>query len=569
MWRRALSRDTRRVWRLIGGAAALAAAVVLGFTALLLSGQAGFHESFEVLLVPACFGAAAALGTWWDADRTVVRLVAGVGTLHLFAIPMSAWALALSGSTTDVLHVASQVTYGLGFSLFFGLALCYPSGRLTRERRRVFALALTATVALPVTGGLAGSSPAVLQSGGSRTTMLGPVAQVLPPGLAGLGGVVLALPLLAVVVFVVRYLRSSQELRHRMRWPILGIGLVALIAFTSLMLGSSLPPATDVLFLLAAPLLPVSLVLGSVGRPPLEVDRLLRRTAVFGGTWTVAAAAYGMGISASAWAAGPRGLTAAVLVGGVLSLILATPVRRKLLTLADERERLQEDLSRQVQLLTMRTGELDESRRRMAEAAETERLRIERDLHDGAQQELLAVIAQIEAARTGLQAGDDTQGSALALDRASVLARGAYEAVRAVSHGIRPPVLEDLGLVNAIASRAAHSPLPVRVVAQEGLAGVRWPAEVEGAAYFFAQEGLANVLKHSQASEAVTEVSYGNGSLVIEVRDNGRGGVNPANGTGLAGLRDRFEAFGGSIHAVESGGWTRLRAQLPTTMVNS
>jgi signal transduction histidine kinase len=109
--------------------------------------------------------------------------------------------------------------------------------------------------------------------------------------------------------------------------------------------------------------------------------------------------------------------------------------------------------------------------------------------------------------------------------------------------------------------------VPVQVLADDGLADMRWPAEIEGAAYFFAQEGIANVLKHAEATQAVAHISYDGGSLVVEVRDNGRGGLDPAGGTGLAGLSDRFEAFGGSISMVESEGWTRVRALLPAQVV--
>ena len=567
---RPVSGDTPDVENRIAWAAATTGYVLVGLVLVARTGAVGFGDAFGVLVVPAAFLASAAAGAWFGADPGVSRLVAGIGGLHVGAMVMAAWSAQLGdGAAAALVHVAAQAAYGLGFALFFGLALCYPSGDLARGRRRALTAVAGLAVALPVLGGLAGPSPSVLQAGERASTLRGPLVELLPAGVAVVGAGVLVLPVLGAAVFVTRYLRAPLTQRRRMRWPVLGVVLVAVLAFTGLVLDSSLPPASDVLFLLAAPLLPFSLVLGSSGHPPFEVDRLLRRTAVFGGTWTVAAAAYGTGIAASAWAAGPRGLAAAVLLGGLLSLILATPVRRRLLALADERERLREDLSRQVELLTLRTAELDESRRRMAAAAETERLRIERDLHDGAQQELLAVLAQIEAARTGLRDVAVGQGPAVALERAALLARGAYEAVRSVSHGIRPSVLEDLGLVHAIASRAAHSPVPVTVVAQDGLSEARWPVEIEGAAYFFAQEGLANVLKHAQASEAVAEISYVAGSLVVEVRDNGRGGVNPAHGTGLAGLRDRFEAFGGSIDVREAGGWTRLRAELPTGTATS
>jgi signal transduction histidine kinase len=542
--------------------------VATAFTAVIGADGIGVRDAFEVLVVPSSFLLAAAAGTWLEADRSVTRLLAAVGTLHLAAMVISSFVLVAASPHTSAMgavNVGSQVAYGLGFAGLVALAASYPRGE-EGVPRPLPRLAAWSAVVLPVAGGLSGSSPTVMQGNGDLVTA-GPIAHILPEQLASLGAAVLLLPVVATVVFIRRYRRAAADVRRRMRWPMLGVGLIAGLALSAVLLDSSLPDAADAVFLLGAPLLPLSIVVGSTVRPPFDIDRLLRRTAVFAGTWMVAATAYGIGIAAAAWAAGGRGLAAAAVLGGILSLTMATPVRRALIGLADERRKLQDDLAAQVELLTMGAAELDESRRRLAAATEIERLRIERDLHDGVQQELIAVIAHIEAARTGLRAAEVAAAPARALEQASALARGAYETVRSVSHGIRPPVLEDLGLVDAIASKAAQSPVPVHVLADDGLADMRWPAEIEGAAYFFAQEGIANVLKHAEATQAFAHISYDDGSLVVEVRDNGRGGLDPAGGTGLAGLSDRFEAFGGSISMVESEGWTRVRALLPAQVV--
>lgn len=568
MSERPVSRQTHSVRSRIVVSVFALTVVATAFTTVVGADGIGVRDAFEVLVVPSSFLLAAAAGTWLDADRSVTRLLAGVGTLHLAAMVISSFVLVAASPQTSAMgavNVVSQVAYGLGFAGLVALAAIYPRGD-DAVPGPLPRLTAWSAVVLPVAGGLSGSSPTVMQGNGDLVTA-GPIAHILPEQLASLGAAVLLLPVVATVVFIRRYRRAAADVRRRMRWPMLGVGLIAGLALSAVLLDSSLPDAADAVFLLGAPLLPLSIVVGSSVRPPFDIDRLLRRTAVFAGTWMVAATAYGIGIAAAAWAAGGRGLAAAAVLGGILSLTLATPVRRALIGLADERRKLQDDLAAQVELLTMGAAELDESRRRLAAATEIERLRIERDLHDGVQQELIAVIAHIEAARTGLRAADVAAAPARALEQASALARGAYETVRSVSHGIRPPVLEDLGLVDAIASKAAQSPVPVHVLADDGLADMRWPAEIEGAAYFFAQEGIANVLKHAEATQAFAHISYDGGSLVVEVRDNGRGGLDPAGGTGLAGLSDRFEAFGGSISMVESEGWTRVRALLPAQVV--
>ena len=139
-------------------------------------------------------------------------------------------------------------------------------------------------------------------------------------------------------------------------------------------------------------------------------------------------------------------------------------------------------------------AELEESRRRLAAATDEERRRIERDLHDGAQQQLLALIAHAELAR----ASTDPEDREAALDRVADLASGAYSTVRQVSQGVRPPMLDDLGLAAAIREVAERLPMPVRLELSEPDA--RLDPEVESAALFFVTEALANILKHAGRS---------------------------------------------------------------------
>lgn len=496
------------------------------------------------LVVPVCFVAAGVWGLFLGSPRRICWLTAGAGTAHVVALGLSSWAQASTGTPADVAHVASQCMFGVGFACLVGVAVTYPLGD---RSGRAFAAAVGAAVVLPVLGGLAGASPPVLQD--DSRVELGPVAHLLPAALADIGGLVLLLPVVAVGIMVLRYRGADDATRRALRWPALALAVIAVLACLGLLLGSALPAASDAVFVVAAPVFPLALVLGSAQRPALDVDSLARRTAVVGGSWVLVAAAYGAGAAASAWAATGRSLATAVILGGVASVLLARPVRRRLVDLADDRARLQDDLAE-------RLVELEDSRARMASAADRERTRIERDLHDGTQQELLALLAQVEAARTT----DEAEVRERALARAGELGQSVYETVRRVARDVRPAILDDLGLGPATAALAAISIVPIDL--EDRTNGRRWPPEVEGAAYFVLAECLTNVTKHAAAERAVVALNGEGGWLHVEVRDNGVGGLD-SFGHGLRGLQDRVGALGGRLEISEEDGWSRVLAVLP------
>lgn len=213
--------------------------------------------------------------------------------------------------------------------------------------------------------------------------------------------------------------------------------------------------------------------------------------------------------------------------------------------------------------LTARLEELRASRRRLVVAQDAERRRIERDLHDGLQQELVAMLAKVRIARN--QAARDPATVDATLEELNQEIRQALRDLRELARGIRPPVLSDQGLVKAIEVRVAHLPIEVAVETDGDLASARYAEDVEGAAYFFVCEGLANVMKHASARETTVRLSSSNGDLRVEVLDNGKG-FDPSrvSRSGLSGLEDRIEAVGGTV-SVESRprGGTRLIASLP------
>jgi signal transduction histidine kinase len=202
--------------------------------------------------------------------------------------------------------------------------------------------------------------------------------------------------------------------------------------------------------------------------------------------------------------------------------------------------------------------ELRGSRARVIEAGQKERQRLERDLHDGAQQRLVALSLGLGILETTLDA--DTAAKAL-LAKAREEIAVSLDELRDLARGLHPAVLSAHGLDVAIESLAARAPVPVRLtVAMEG----RVAEAVEVAAYYVVSESLTNIGKHAQATSATVEVARMDGHVVVEIVDDGNGGADTEGGTGLRGLADRVEAIGGRLRVWSPrGGGTRVRAELP------
>jgi signal transduction histidine kinase len=207
--------------------------------------------------------------------------------------------------------------------------------------------------------------------------------------------------------------------------------------------------------------------------------------------------------------------------------------------------------------------ELARSRLRIVAAQDAERRRIERNIHDGAQQEVVALIAKLRLARNRLDRGEDPAGLLAELQDE---ARELLADLRELAHGIHPPVLSDNGLVAAVEARAGRLPLQVAVRFDDRLREERLDEDVEGAAYFVVCEALTNVVKHAGARHVDVGLARVDGHLTIDVRDDGRGlRAGPAGrGMGLLGVRDRVEALGGRVHLDDDpDGGARLHAELP------
>ena len=220
-------------------------------------------------------------------------------------------------------------------------------------------------------------------------------------------------------------------------------------------------------------------------------------------------------------------------------------------------------LAAQLVQIQQQAEQLAASRKRLVHAQDAERRRIERDLHDGAQQQLIALIAKMRLARN--QLGRDPSVAAATLEEAQEEARLALADLRRLVRGIHPPVLSDRGLVDALESLASRHLVAVEIDAPTTLRGRRFDADLEGAAYFVVSEALANSAKYAEAAEVVIELATSAGRLDLTVSDDGIG-FDPevVDAGGLENLRDRLSALGGwlQVDSAEGKG-TQVRASIP------
>ena len=204
--------------------------------------------------------------------------------------------------------------------------------------------------------------------------------------------------------------------------------------------------------------------------------------------------------------------------------------------------------------------EIRRSRARIVSAGDAERKRLERNLHDGAQQNLVTVTHSIHLAARSIRADPDT--AERHLERALVELTTAHEELRELARGLHPQILSLQGLGPAVRALAGRAPISVTVITVDDTQ--RWHPLVESAAYFVVAESITNTLKYARATSATVRVAPRDDLLVVEVADDGCGGARPTEGSGLGGLRDRVEALDGTfdVHSPRGAG-TRVRAELP------
>ena len=216
--------------------------------------------------------------------------------------------------------------------------------------------------------------------------------------------------------------------------------------------------------------------------------------------------------------------------------------------------------ARRARALRERVDDLRSARQRILEAADDERRRIERDLHDGAQQRMVSVAITLGLAKTQIER--DPGEAARLIAEAHEEAQLAVKELRELARGIHPALLSDRGLGPALEALAARAPIPVEV---RGVPGTPLAPAIEAATYYVTAEALTNVAKYAEATCASVALGFENGCLRLVVEDDGVGGANLARGTGLRGLRDRVEALDGDLE-IDSppGDGTTVTVTLPT-----
>lgn len=510
-----------------------------------------------------------------DSRMGQLMIVAGVVTSLDFLVWSGNDLLFTVGTTLDVLPPA----------IFLHLFLAYPTGRLGAALDRLVVAAAYVIAALTV--------PEVLLGlGGDRNLLaLYPATDVADSlqhaQLLAMSGVLLV----GIGVLVLRRLGGQRPLRSAFGWMVdaFAIGLLMI----ALLLGASNLGWTDVHLVLQAPtyfvvgLAPIAFMIGllqarlvrsSVGdllldmgsnpgptRLQAAVARSLRDPSVRILYWLRERDGYADvdGRRVELAAEEGRSMTPVLRDGETVAALehdaalhdepelLAAVAQAVGMTL--ENSQLQVEL--QAHLADVRA-----SRARIVTAGDAERRRLERDLHDGAQQQLVALSLALRRARSRVPEAGDAELAA-SIDDAATLVHDALIELRELARGLHPAILAETGLPGALAALKARSPVPVALLEMpEG----RLPAEVEAGAYFFISEALTNVAKHAPAARASVRVVRSNGTLEIEVTDDGPGGAVVRPGSGLQGLEDRMAAAAGRFEITSvAGQGTTLRGWIP------
>ncbi|GIJ59191.1 sensor histidine kinase [Virgisporangium aurantiacum] len=485
-----------------------------------------------------------------------------------------------------VVHSVGQVLDLLPLVLFLHVFLAFPDGRLTGRLDRVlvatgYVVTIVGQVAVMALGSF-GSDNAF------AVVDLPAVGDAVHAGIL----VVLSGSALAGLVVIVRRRLAGGRPRRRTATLILDVFALGLIMIAALLLMGLAPgpgfPVVQQLSLLVLGLAPVAFLigvldahLGRVGGAELFVRlrddptdlraalaRALRDPSLSLVYWLPQYASWadeaGRPVTLPNGDGADDGGRAATVIerdGKPVAALVHDPSlsdERDLLdavsagaAIALENGRLRSDLH-------ARLEELRGSRARVLEAGQRERQRLERDLHDGAQQRLIALSLDLGVLER--QLGSDPAARA-ALTQAKREIALSLDELRDVARGLHPAVLSGHGLAVALESLAARAAVPVRLTVR--LDG-RLAETVEVAAYYVVCESLANIGKHAQATRCSVDVDRGDGRLVVEVVDDGVGGADTERGTGLRGLADRVEALGGQLRVwTPRGRGTRVRAEIP------
>ena len=481
----------------------------------------------------------------------------------------------LEHANNDALQMIGEGLLLLPPVLFLHVFLAYPSGRLVRKLDRFLVVAgSAAVVGFDVLRGLLEITGQDSGANGARAAQRVTVAVVVLGGLGALAW---------------RRRKSARKGRHspELLAACFGLALVGLGAgMVMLTLGA---PGTDVARVIAFGLVgtaPILLLIGhlraglarsavgdffvDLGSDPDPAElrdalaRALRDPSVWLVYWLPEFGTYadlnGYAVSLPEPGEG-RAVTLIDREGTHIAALLHDPSLEeepKLLDAVTAAAGIALENGRLHAELRARLAELRGSRARIVEAALQERQRLERNLHDGAQQRLVALSLELSLIEADLDEGSAAKGQ---LDQARREIAASLGELREIARGIHPAVVSAHGLAVALEQLAARASVPVRLTVEvDG----RLPEPVEVAGYYVVSESLTNVSKYANASAATIDVSQTNGLLLVEVADDGIGGVDTERGTGLRGLADRVEALGGRLRVWSPvGAGTRVRAEIP------
>jgi signal transduction histidine kinase len=518
-------------------------------------------------------------------DNRIGVLMAGTGY---------AWFVAAAGfSDVPLIFTVGQVLGSVFCAIVIHLLLAFPSGRLQSrfEHWLVVSAYLLTTVAVLALWLFA--DPAELNcSDCPENVILVSGNETVVTGIGAVLNLAAVLVIGAVLAILVRRWRQATPGQRRLLVPVYSAGaavIVMLIVVVALQVGGLDPGALDVVWAVA--MIPFGLVpylflftlirarmiqTGAVGELIARVGAAPQR----GGLRDELARALGdPSLELAYWLPddrrfvdaggrtvdvsdpGPgRGVTKVEREGDCVAAIVhdALVLDRQLdaigaaASLALENERLDAELRAKVE-------ELRASRSRMLRVGLEERRRLERDLHDGAQQRLVSMALNMRLARDRLR--EDPAEAEHMLDGAAEELEAALEELRELARGIHPAVLTDRGLATSLAMLANRAPVPVEL---GELPRERLPEAIEVAAYFVVAESLTNVAKYADATYATVNVERTDGRLLVEVADDGVGGADPDNGTGLRGLADRLAVIEGRLEIDSApGAGTTIRARIP------
>jgi signal transduction histidine kinase len=411
---------------------------------------------------------------------------------------------ALAASNEQIPFTIGSILSTLPYAVLIQLLLSFPSGRLeTRLQRGIVGLSYFVTTVMQVAWGLLTNPEQDGCHGCPENPILIEGHQALSEAINAAQSLLAILAIVATVVLVIRRWRRSAPRERRALSPLILTGAVAF------------------LILLA------QLAINQAG-----VSDTAENVA-----FTSAIAAFAL-------------MPFAFLIGLLRSRLGRGEEIRTALTA--ENAQLTAELEAKV-------AELRASRTRIVEAGYAERRRVERDLHDGAQQHLVALTMSLRLVRSKMES--DPGAAAELLDEAMAELDEATTELRELARGIHPAVLSDRGLEAALSSLADRSPVPVEIVETPS---DRLPGPVESATYFVIAEALTNVARYAGAEAATVRVARENGAIEVEVRDDGVGGADPADGTGLRGLEDRVAALEGRLQVTSPRGeGTTVVARIP------